>query len=213
MSRVLYIVGGVGMIMLAVAALGYFIMEWVYDNTGIPGLVARVALLVLSILVGVALTLAGLGWFGLSRTTGNMLAMFSFVLALVFAWWLLVADAIRLVVYDLGLGISPVILHTLIGGDALRVHHVILFAAHLFLGILFIIWGVTTIGLADKFRVKGLGIAAGALFLVAGIGYCINFLGFLDWFIFYLQFGAIILPVAAILMAVLLFMTPAKKSA
>jgi len=213
MSRGMHIVGGVGMIMLAVAALGYFIMEWVYENTGISGLVARVGLLVLSILVGVAITLAGLGWFGVSRKTGNMLAMLSFVLALIFAWWLLVADAIRVVGYDLGLGVGPVILETLLGGDPLRIHHVILFAGHLFLGIVFILWGVTAIVLADKFSVKGLSIAAGALFLVAGIGYCISFLGFVDWFFFYLQFGAIILPVAAILMAVLLFMTPAKKSA
>jgi hypothetical protein len=213
MSRGSYVVGGVGMIMLAVAALGYFIMEWVYDNTGIPGQVARAALLVLSILVGVALTLAGFGWFGVSRKTGSMLAMSSYVLALVFAWWLLVADAIRVAVYDLGIGVSPIILHTLIGGTPLRVHHVILFAAHLFLGIVFFTWGVTAIVLADKISVKGLSIAAGVLFLVAGSGYCVSFFGFVDWSVFYLQYGAIILPIAAILMAVLLFMPPDKKSA
>jgi len=212
MSRGLCITGGIGMIMLSIAAVFYSTMEWVYDNTGIPGDLARMILLVASVLVGVSLLLAGLGWLGLSHSSAKGLATICFVLALVFGWWLLIADAVRVVFYDIGLNISPIVMYTVIGHNALRLHHILLFLAHLFLGILFILWGVTAILAAKDLRVKGLGIAAGVLFLIAGIGYCINFFGMITWTLFYIPLGAILLGIAAILMAVALFMPPATKA-
>jgi hypothetical protein len=206
MARPLFTIGGIGMILLGITGIIYWLMYAVFYYL-LPGTLPWIAMAGVSTLIFVAALLGGLGLLGYKLYNGKILGLKAFIVTVVFSWWLMVSDVMTVVGIDF---ITPL---TDILGRHLSIDSAVWFLGYFFLGFVFLYWGMTLIQTASETGKKRLSVAAGVMYLIAGIGYMLDFGGFLVWEIVLFQFGAVMLLAGGILGAMVFLTAETKQTA
>lgn len=200
-------VGGIGMILLGIAAIIYFPVYflWYWGYIFMTAQVAFILMIALATLMFVGLLLGGLGMFAYRQNYGLTMGLVSFILAVVFGWMLMVSDGLTLYGIISGVWIpSP---------DPYYYLDTYLWILGAFLlGIVLILWGVTNIQVRSHIDKSGLAMAAGIIFIIAAIGFVSTIAAFWIFWLYelhlYILIAFIFLFVAAILNAVVLLTAP-----
>jgi len=199
-SRGLSIVGGVGMILLGIAAITYWSMYLIYWLF-LSGILPWIAMAGVSAFIFIAAIMAGLGLLSLKLNYGKSMGLIGFIFTFIFGWWILVSDIMTVVGIDFATPIRD------INGYHVSIDSVIWFLGFFFIGLLLLFWGIALIMTAKPMGKTGLAIAAGAMLLLAGIFYMVNIAAILVWEIaVYNVLGPIFLLIGGMLAAVVFFM-------
>ena len=147
-SRVPFIIGGIGMLLLLIGGNGMWILEIFPYNS----LVYTANLVV----IGLGLTLAAFGFIGYRMNYHSSMGLVTALVTLIFAWWLPALYAAQGAFHGPGIYLWGALLIT--GMEML--------------GVSLILWGVTVTRVRHRAGHSRLGVAAGVLFILAGSFWC-----------------------------------------
>ncbi len=206
MSRTMFIIGGVGTMLLSIFAFTYWMLYflWYVGILPIPGSAFWLMMTILALLVAIFGVLAGLGLLGYRKSYGSIFGLISFIFTMIFIWFIFISDVMTILPFTI------IIWSLLLTLDAL-----IWIIGYFLLGLIFLFWSITFITTAGKTNTKVLSIISAVFLMIAGILYMLtisvvwwSFVWPLDlWELFLvIQPGAIMLLIGGIITSVKYFM-------
>ncbi len=204
MSRALFIIGGIGMLLLGILASIYWVLYFLYDAFlwMVVGSEFWIFMLVTSAIMSVALILAGLGFLGIKMKYNQMMGLIAFIFVFVFGFFLPISDVLS--VLGVYVYISPL---------STSLDTLVWILGFFFLGLIILFFAITLLMVREKTGKSVLALIASIFLMIAAIGYMAvigalfaNLLSISAlWQIVVIQPGSIPLMIGGILTAVVFF--------